>query len=72
MSINQVINMIAMRNGFMSAILAMNMSIFMTRAGMAAAAVEAMLIDMIAMLMVQVSIMEIIDVIGMLHSRVST
>lgn len=71
-AINKVVNMIAMRNGFVSALFSMNMTGVMTAAAMSTAAIETMLVDMIAMLMMKVSIMEIIDVIAVRHSRVTT
>ncbi|MBX9668744.1 MAG: hypothetical protein K2X93_14045 [Candidatus Obscuribacterales bacterium] len=71
MSIYQVINVIAMGNGFVSAFLSMNVSVIMTGAVVATATIEAVLVDMISMLMMKMTIMEIVDMIAMRHSSVS-
>ncbi len=71
MSIYQIINVIAMGNGFVSAFLSMNVPVIMTAAVVATATIQAVLVDMISMLMMKMTIMEIVDMIAMRHGSVS-
>lgn len=66
-TINEIAGVIAVRNGFVSAVLTVNVSGFMTFAGVVAAA-ELMLVYMIAVLMMEVTIVEIVSVISVLNS----
>lgn len=80
MPVDKVIYMIAVRNGLMPATRPMNMAWLMTAAtmvrratiGIAVADFDHVLINMVAMGMMKVAIMQIINVIAMAHRDVAT
>jgi len=67
----EVVGVIAVRNSFVSAAFAMFVIGSVTSARVSTAAIEAMLIDVIAVLMVKVTIMQIVDVVAVLYCGVS-
>ena len=77
-SIDQIIDVIAMRHGFVSAARPMHVSGVMPRAavlrragiGIGRGHLDHMLVDMIAMGMMQMAVMEVVHVTAMLHGRV--
>jgi len=79
-TVDDVIDVIPMRDSFVTATRAMDMSRLMASAGMVRRTscgvrvvdVQAMLVHMVTMRVMQVTIMEIIDVIAMLDCGVST
>lgn len=79
MPINQVVGVVAVRHGFVSATRPMHMARFVSRATMIGRAAvrigrrnfERVLVDMITVDMVKVTVMQIIDVPVMLHGRVA-
>lgn len=80
MAVHQVINVIAMRHGFMATAWAMYMACRMavalvawgTALGVEGVDHQAMFIDMIAMHMVQVAVMQVVNVAIVLYRRVAT
>lgn len=78
-SIDQIIRVIAMWDGFMTAAGPMEMILVMadmtrqriTTGGIGRAHVDHMLIDMIAVRMVKVAVMKVIDMVIMLHGHVA-
>lgn len=66
-TINEIAGMIAVRNSLVPAIFTVNMACFVAFAGVVAAA-ELMLVDVIAVLMMEVTIVEIVCVISVLNS----
>lgn len=80
MAINQIIDVITMRHGFMSTAGAMHMAGLMALAMVIRCAairifiahLNDMLIDMVGMGMVQMTIMQIVDVVLVMHCSVST
>ncbi|MBN3724170.1 hypothetical protein [Burkholderia sp. Ac-20379] len=79
MAIDQIIDVIAVRYRFMAAAGAVDMPRFMTRAlvvrraliGVAAAHLDDVLVDMIAVRMMQVAVVEVIHVVAVLDRGVA-
>jgi len=64
-TVNEIAGVIAVRNSFVSAIFTVNMACFVSLAGVVAAA-ELMLVNVITVLMMEVTIVEVISVISVL------
>ncbi|GAC1300328.1 MAG: hypothetical protein NVSMB19_06720 [Vulcanimicrobiaceae bacterium] len=78
MPVDEIIDMIPVRNGFVTAVAAVRMACVVaaarmrggTRDGVGARDFEAMLVDVTVVYEVQVSVVQEIDVVGVLHARV--
>lgn len=74
-TIDDVVNVIAVRNSFVSAAFAVHVTSFVVAAGMSAGAgagvIECALVYVVAMLAMKMSIMNVVDVIAMLNGGMS-